>query len=902
MGFQNIIMKYLRTLKHSFPLVIFLLTTQVFHAQKAQGSIALQWLDKTPPKMATGVSWGVPFKQGQLKSVAGFGLYNSDDQERPLQSWKMAQWPDGSIKWVGLATVVEPGDDLTLQLHRPPSKNKPSPIARQTTENILIDTGELACEIPKKGNAILTHLKINDIAVARKGQLICISQDGPETPYGVQPEKQRYLGKIESAVIEQNGPVRVVVKIQGKHYSKSLERAWLPFVVRLYFYKNQPTVKLVHSIIYDGDHQRDFIRGLGISFDVPLDEEIYNRHVRFSGENGLWDEPVQPLVGRGPFSTDDKNTYQDQLNAMRIDPPKQLTDRQQFFVKHLAKWNDYKLVQPTSEGFQIEKRTNDQSAYISAGAGKRATGMAFAGDVSGGLSVGFRNFWQSFPTSLEINNMRSETAQLKAWFWSPDAPPMDMRHYDTIPWGHHLSASYEDVQPGLSTPKGVARTSELYLLASEAVPTHDELFTFSHLANNPPLLTVSPQYIHQVPVFGKWSLPDRSTKGKKWIENQLDNAFEFYKEEVARQKWYGFWDYGDIMHSYDSRRHTWRYDVGGYAWANTELMPNLWLWYYYLRSARADVFRMAEAMTRHTGEVDVYHLGSLKGLGSRHNVRHWGCGSKEVRISQAFMARFYYYLTTDERVGDLMQEVVDGSNKAIGELDPLRLILEKGKYPTHARVGPDWFALVGNWMTAWERTSDKQYLQRIKVGINSFSKMPYGFFSAKTSAFGYDPSTYELFTLDENAIGSAHLSVLMGGPEVLFELAPLMDDKQLNKLLLEFTKLYGADKQTVAQTFGRRTKLGDVGPWYARMPAYYAYRTGDKTYAKKAWDFFLNERKHAIPTNFNKVKKEGLDILAPTYEIQGVSTNNTAQWCLNAIELLELVGDEIPDEHPRFNQ
>lgn len=71
---------------------------------------------------------------------------------------------------------------------------------------------------------------------------------------------------------------------------------------------------------------------------------------------------------------------------------------------------------------------------------------------------------------------------------------------------------------------------------------------------------------------------------------------------------------------------------------------------------------------------------------------------------------------------------------------------------------------------------------------------------------------------------------------------------------------------------------------------------------KKAWDFFLNERKHAIPTNFNKVKKEGLDILAPTYEIQGVSTNNTAQWCLNAIELLELVADEIPDEHPRFNQ
>src|SRR5690606_3804454 len=255
-----------------------------------------------------------------------------------------------SIKWVGLATVVKPGDAVSLQLHAPKSEpNKLPTLARETAEGIFIDTGVLECEIPKNGNAILTHLKINDIEVGSKGQLICINQNGPETPYGVQPEKNKYIGRIDSAIIEQNGPVRVVVKIKGKHYSESLDREWLPFVVRLYFYKNQPTVKLVHSVIYDGDQEKDFIRGLGITFDVPLDEETYNRHNRFSGENGLWDEPSQPLVGRGPFSTDDKNTYESQLKAMRIDQPEQLTEQQQFFVKHLAKWDDYKLVQRTAD-------------------------------------------------------------------------------------------------------------------------------------------------------------------------------------------------------------------------------------------------------------------------------------------------------------------------------------------------------------------------------------------------------------------------------------------------------------------------------------------------------------------------------------------------------------------------
>ena len=39
-----------------------------------------------------------------------------------------------------------------------------------------------------------------------------------------------------------------------------------------------------------------------------------------------------------------------------------------------------------------------------------------------------------------------------------------------------------------------------------------------------------------------------------------------------------------------------------------------------IRDRRIDIWRMAEAMTRHTGEVDVYHIGPNAGLGSRHNV------------------------------------------------------------------------------------------------------------------------------------------------------------------------------------------------------------------------------------------------------------------------------------------
>ena len=38
---------------------------------------------------------------------------------------------------------------------------------------------------------------------------------------------------------------------------------------------------------------------------------------------------------------------------------------------------------------------------------------------------------------------------------------------------------------------------------------------------------------------------------------------DFYADAIDKSKWYGFWNYGDVMHAYDFNRHDWMYDVGG---------------------------------------------------------------------------------------------------------------------------------------------------------------------------------------------------------------------------------------------------------------------------------------------------------------------------------------------------
>ena len=133
-------------------------------------------------------------------------------------------------------------------------------------------------------------------------------------------------------------------------------------------------------------------------------------------------------------------------------------------------------------------------------------------------------------------------------------------------------------------------------------------------------------------------------------------------------------------------------------------------------------------------------------------MRHWGCGAKEARISQAAYRRFYYYLTTDERTGDLMREVLNVDYKRwrsirCGLRQPITEA-EK-KYPARVRVGPDWLAFVSNWMTEWERTGDAKWRDKILAGIEMPRAMPLGLRTGKNLLYGYDPATGKLYQLSD---------------------------------------------------------------------------------------------------------------------------------------------------------
>ncbi|GAB6011279.1 exo-rhamnogalacturonan lyase family protein [Viscerimonas tarda] len=867
-------------------------------------SIDLQWVGDAP-KTPVGVSWGLPFEKGKIKKGQQFVLTGSNNQEIPLQSWLMASHADGSAKWIGFSAAVTPEQASGLKVVAVKTANPTQGIvAEERSGEIVINNGIGEFVFSKTGANLIKSIKSGNTTVAGNGQLTCILENRTNEKNNV-IQYDNFVGNIEKVTLEQSGPVRAVVKVEGKHKALKGSREWLPFVVRFYVYNNVEAVKMVHTIIFDGEQTTDFIKGLGVVFDLPLREEMYNRHVRFSGEgDGLWSEPIQPLSGRQRIQNPEGYTgqiYNDQVAGKRIPNKDKFNKQGQFLIDNWAIWNDFRLTQLSPDGFTVRKRTNDQSTWIGTAGDNRASGLILAGDASGGLAVSLKNFWQSYPVELEATNMRNDKAQLKVWLWSPQGDAMDLRHYDII--GHDLIAAYEDYQEGLSTPYGVGRTSELTLYPFGTLPTKEQTTEMAQLAQQNVQLMATPQYLHDAKAFGVWSLPDTSTDSKQWIEKQIDGYIDFYKQAIEDHRWYGFWNFGDVMHSYNAGRHTWNYDIGGNAWDNTELSPGIWLWLAFARTGRADIFTLAQNLTRHTSEVDMYHIGDLAGLGTRHNVSHWGCGSKEARIGQAWWKRYSYYLTTDERMGDLMHDVIDADYKML-KYDPLRIAQPRSEFPTNQptrlRWGPDWIAFVGNWFAEWERTGDKKYLDKIKAGMSSLAAMPNGLFTGK-GPLGYDPETGKLTYEGEPGWidNRNHLANLMGGFEVMMEVYDAIGHKDFNNTFLMYAKYYGLPVNDPIRDLPENKKYKDWwGHWSTpRLGAFAAQRLNDPHLAEVAWaDFFSSSVGFdgKLQNVGNGVEIETPDVLYPVNENTSVSTNSTAQWNINAIIMLELIGDKIP--------
>lgn len=902
--------------------------------QSNSGAVRVAWLDGNPA-VHTGTTFGIPWARGQyLANGTTFTASGNSAEQVQLQSWVTAYWPDGSIKWTGHAiapsqpvangyTITASGSGISNSTTPGRRAANVTPIqVTETSTELLVNTGKITASFPKSGTSLVSSIKTaGGKTVGTNGRLILKSQSGVADDGDATGIKYfDFVTKTYNATISDDRTARALVTIQGIHQantnSTGSHKDWLPFTVRFYLYANSDAIRVIHTIVYDGDAKSDFISGLGIRFDVPLaGEELYNRHVRIAGvDGGILHEAVQGLTGlrRDPG----KAVRSAQYNGTKTPDKSSWTTGVSNRLQWIPTWNDFRLTQLSPDGFNIKKRTKTGQSWLKIPGGTRAGGLAYLGGAStGGLALALRDFWKKYPTSLDISNAATDTGSITLWLYSPSAEPMDLRPYhdglgeDT--YAKQLDAleiTYEDYEGGYNTPYGIARTNEIFIYAFSSTPSADSLSALTKHANEPPVLVADSSYIQDTKALGSyWKIP-KATSGSAavtTIESHLDFLVQFYKNQIEQRRWYGFWDFGDIMHGYDTDRHTWKYDIGGYAWDNSELSPDLFFWNHFLRTGRADVYRLAEAQVRHGGEVDSYHLGNFSGLGTRHGVQHWGDSAKQVRISTPVYRKTFYYLSGgDERTGDLIREVLQ-AEKAFVLVDARRKVRDAGVVykpdPTalYLNFGTDWAGVAAAYLLEWERRGPRWQEARDKLieTAKTFPKLKFGFvtgealYNSNTGAWAPPPTDPN----NNGTINVSHLSAVFGVLETLDQLFEHYAEvpKAFVDAWLDYCYYYGASKAEQKARYGKDFGSLSLRQGHSRLTAYAAQKRNNATLAARAWNEFLNDNSpdELSPDDpWTTVRFNGSSVLVPVDEADWITTNAAALYGLSAIELLALVG------------
>ena len=172
--------------------------------------------------------------------------------------------------------------------------------------------------------------------------------------------------------------------------------------------------------------------------------------------------------------------------------------------------------------------------------------------------------------------------------------------------------------------------------------------------------------------------------------------------------------------------------------------------------------------------------------------------------------------------------------------------------------------------------------------MDSLAAMPYGLLTGPNNLYGYDPKTGKMYPLEKDGFGGYNLTTIMGGAEVVFELNEVIDHPAWQQGLAAILPTgQRAERGGGARHGDRHGRQGRAIRARRRLAAYVYRQTNNLAFASKAWKGMRLRPNETIHL-------EGPAVLNPIDEVPGVSTNGTAQGSLEAIEVLEMCGNQMP--------
>lgn len=303
----------------------------------------------------------------------------------------LGRWPSGDVKWVlvdTLADVLAGGQNTALVLTTGAGDFGGEKLAVDTGATITVNTGAAEFTIRKAGFNVLDKVVVGGKTLVASGTSHGLVVNGPAPGMTTCPPCATVYSSVNdpasTAEIEENGPVRTVVKATGYH-KDAAGNAYMAFTVRLHFYRNQTRVK-VNSILRNADWGasnsfNSAYKGFE-SYDLQLTNALAGTRTFAFGTHAA------PVTG-SLAGNDSAYLYQGASDLMR----------------HLHWSSVYVVPFSPDKGYEVVKNNTTLMQGLTTGTDKQfPEGWAEIGDSSGaGIGVGVYQLSAHWPKSLEFN-------------------------------------------------------------------------------------------------------------------------------------------------------------------------------------------------------------------------------------------------------------------------------------------------------------------------------------------------------------------------------------------------------------------------------------------------------------------------------------------------------------------
>ncbi|MHC4871516.1 MAG: exo-rhamnogalacturonan lyase family protein [Planctomycetota bacterium] len=553
------------------------------------------------------VKCGVPFPKGVLQSAEGVTLVDGDGKAVTFQTLVTATWSkdekDG-IRWLLIDFLAEKGKEYKL-LYGDDSKSaavKDKDVGEIKDGKILINTGVLKTTCSENSLDLFTKIFTNSY---RRGSIDPATTDKDSRWGGIYLEHAERgifrsdLDKDVKIELEENGPVRAVIKAEGDYTNEAGEK-FSKFIARIHFFKGRRNIKLEHTFIFTGNSVKDKLRDIAVK--IPMAGKVSDK----------WSSTFTTMVTDDSikaFPVDGKGSHFYQV----MDSP----DHRNF------EW----LMYDGSTGEISPRYTRGQKI-----------GGAFHGKTQQNTLISVvKDAWQQYPIELEWNK-----GDATIHFW-----PKHGRLWDTSWDGMFYYLTEEQKKNNVRRKPKVSDKNFNKVFtklrnksnACASAKTHEAWFFFNNYGTWNYGINQAWNYVHK-PVYAhadlKWQT---STKALDYVmhqpldmknfgdeENFMSSMLTLMQAHVDYVHYYGWWEWGgyhehlnvsdggyarDLKKFGDTFKWHRARPKAHYYWAS---FP----WMQYFRTGKAEWLDYGNRFTRYSSDTAFRHadapeIGRMKG-------------------------------------------------------------------------------------------------------------------------------------------------------------------------------------------------------------------------------------------------------------------------------------------------